>query len=646
MGYTASGDFLKGALEMRILLACLACSIFVGTISCGSDRIYPAGPEVPPLGHGLGAMELLHEYNNNFDDSSANGNHGTPFGSPSFVTGCLDGAVSFDGTADYISVAGPSNLQPPVVSVEVYFRPRTLLTNGSTFVPIVVKLNPYLSFGSRVDGYDIAYQDPFGTGGRIGFGIGGGGGTLRYHASKHIDITPDQFHHVVGTYDLNEIRLYLDGTLVASTPHTAPIAYLNGPLNIGGKVKHHLLFPSGQHQFFDGEIDEVTIYSRVLSEGEIQARAARCTTIPTLELLHEYNNNFDDSSANGNHGTPFGSPSFVTGCLDGAVSFDGTADYISVAGPSNLQPPVVSVEVYFRPRTLLTNGSTFVPIVVKLNPYLSFGSRVDGYDIAYQDPFGTGGRIGFGIGGGGGTLRYHASKHIDITPDQFHHVVGTYDLNEIRLYLDGTLVASTPHTAPIAYLNGPLNIGGKVKHHLLFPSGQHQFFDGEIDEVTIYSRVLSEGEIQARAARCTTIPITIGMDINPHACPNRLKVNGGGPFSVALLGTGELDVEDIDVESVRLEGVAAVHDKTRDVGPVDYDPCGCVTGGRDGIQDLVLRFNRQEILSAIAPVVCGESLSLSISGTLLDGTPFQGSDCIIFFVGGSGGSHNSTAGGS
>ena len=126
------------------------------------------------------------------------------------------------------------------------------------------------------------------------------------------------------------------------------------------------------------------------------------------------------------------------------------------------------------------------------------------------------------------------------------------------------------------------------------------------------------------------------MDINPAACPNLLNLNGSGVFGVALLGSAELDVADIDLASVRLEGVASVHHTTRDVGQVDYDPCGCASGGPDGTGDVVLQFDREAILRAIEPVVRGESVSLSLSGTLLNGTPFHGSDCVTVILRGSG----------
>jgi hypothetical protein len=208
-------------------------------------------------------------------DFGPNGFDGRTFGDPAAVSTCLDQGLAFDGVDDFVWVAPHPKLEPAVVTVEAYFRPDVLLTDGSTFVPIVVRLPGAADFGIRVDGYDLWYQDS-GAGGRIGMGLGTREGLWRESVNAFVDISPDTFHHVVGTYDGSEMRLYLDGELVDSRPHTEPIAYLGGPTLIGGHVRHSLLDPSYARHYFPGEIDEVVIYERVLDPDEVRDRARRC----------------------------------------------------------------------------------------------------------------------------------------------------------------------------------------------------------------------------------------------------------------------------------------------------------------------------------------------------------------------------------
>ena len=68
--------------------------------------------------------------------------------------------------------------------------------------------------------------------------------------------------HVAGTYDGTTVRLYVNGVQVASAPVTAPISTSTGPLRIGGN--------SLWGEFFQGQIDEVRVYNRALSQAEIQ----------------------------------------------------------------------------------------------------------------------------------------------------------------------------------------------------------------------------------------------------------------------------------------------------------------------------------------------------------------------------------------
>jgi hypothetical protein len=80
-----------------------------------------------------------------------------------------------------------------------------------------------------------------------------------------------------------------------------------------------------------------------------------------------------------------------------------------------------------------------------------------------------------------------------------------------------------------------------------------------------------------------------------------------------------------------LEGVAPVKSGYEDVsGPADPgDGCGCTEDGPDGIADLTLKFDVQELVAAIGPVARGDVKTLSITGELLDGTPFEAADCVV-----------------
>jgi len=72
-----------------------------------------------------------------------------------------------------------------------------------------------------------------------------------------------EWHHVCGTYDGSAINLYLGGALDSSLANTTtPIGISTTNLLIGEN-------PEATGRYWDGLIDEVTIYSRALSRAEI-----------------------------------------------------------------------------------------------------------------------------------------------------------------------------------------------------------------------------------------------------------------------------------------------------------------------------------------------------------------------------------------
>jgi hypothetical protein len=134
-------------------------------------------------------------------------------------------------------------------------------------------------------------------------------------------------------------------------------------------------------------------------------------------------------------------------------------------------------------------------------------------------------------------------------------------------------------------------------------------------------------------------PVPVDIDIKPQSCPNPLNVKSKGVLPVAILGSEDLDVMTIDLTSIRLEGVAPIRSSYEDVAApvIDGQECECTTEGADGFTDLTLKFETEEIVSALGEVIDGEVLALTITGVLSDETPIEGTDCITIIKKGGGG---------
>ena len=122
---------------------------------------------------------------------------------------------------------------------------------------------------------------------------------------------------------------------------------------------------------------------------------------------------------------------------------------------------------------------------------------------------------------------------------------------------------------------------------------------------------------------------SVSVDIKPGSCPNPLNVRSKGVLPVAVLGTEEFDVSETDLSTIQLAGVSPIRSGLEDVStPVIEDECACTTEGGDGIDDLTLKFNTQEIVEALGEVSDGDVMVLTLTGELLDGTLIEGEDCI------------------
>jgi hypothetical protein len=125
--------------------------------------------------------------------------------------------------------------------------------------------------------------------------------------------------------------------------------------------------------------------------------------------------------------------------------------------------------------------------------------------------------------------------------------------------------------------------------------------------------------------------VPMALDLKPGSCPNPVNTGSNGVLPAALVGTEELDVLQIDPATVLLAGVAPLRSGIGDVTtPIpDDDPCDCTTEGPDGLADLTLKFSTREIVAALGEVEAGEEYVLTVTGCLMDGTPFMGRDCVI-----------------
>jgi hypothetical protein len=88
------------------------------------------------------------------------------------------------------------------------------------------------------------------------------------------------------------------------------------------------------------------------------------------------------------------------------------------------------------------------------------------------------------------------------------------------------------------------------------------------------------------------------FEIKPWSCDNPLNVKSRGVLPTVIAGSESLDITTLDAASIRLAGVAPVRSSIRDILSADVEaPCDAPLP--DGIDDLVIKFDVQELVNAI-----------------------------------------------
>ena len=171
------------------------------------------------------------------------------------VSGKVDGALSFDGTDDYVQVPYNAAFNPAgSFTVAAWAK----VTGGAGTYRSVVT--------SRGNGYGyIIYAT---ADNQWQFWIGHGSG---WEYLGNTSVALDQWTHLAGVYDsaTQLMQFYVNGQPAGSQSGAAFAHNTECPLRVGaGATEQSPLF------FFPGEIDEVRVYDGALSQAEIQQIAA------------------------------------------------------------------------------------------------------------------------------------------------------------------------------------------------------------------------------------------------------------------------------------------------------------------------------------------------------------------------------------
>jgi len=420
-----------------------------------------------------------YPFNGNADDESGNGLDG-------IVTGATlttdrfsntDSAYYFDGINDFIEYG--DHFDPGTNSWCINYWIRTIQTSRFDSDKREGSANPNQYGIIIVGNHPSQYEQHF----RIGMEI----------LDWDFTFYDNAWHNICLMRDVNNAKLkaYADGNFIDEISITIE--------NIHNAASFRLGCSHLNTNFFEGKFDDIRFYNRVLTEDEIETiyhQDGWDSEIDGLVAYYPFNNNADDESGNEHHGTVYGAiiGEDRFGNSNAAYEFDGTDDFIDCGLDPDLNITThLSVSCWVKYYDY-NYGSLYHPDFISNADYALSTHTQDwkGYLV--------------------GTTRNHPSPQFNGTmkftvlkpyenyglrtddrydDDKWHHVVSVfYPGHYLRLYVDGEIVEQDTVTiSSFTASDLPLSIGRG------YENDEYHYFDGLIDDIRIYNRILSEEEV-------------------------------------------------------------------------------------------------------------------------------------------------------
>ncbi len=462
---------------------------------------------------------------------SAGSNDGTPVNGPVWTTGKISGALEFDGVNDYVSL---SNNVITTTEFTVSAWANQFGLGGG-----VMNLNPIfeqkedLAGNNRCSILLMAERD---NNVRVEIRSSiGSRQVLLYPRMNYND-----WHHYTVTVDSNDLVLYINGVEVDRTANNQAGNYTTSIDYVDIGRCHSNRENKG---FFNGVIDEVRIYNRALSAGEVyqlyggellglevvgpdkvaENSQAQYKAIAHYEMADVDVTDLADWSVEPNDIASIAAGLLTTEAIDlpldltiyaeyskdgntveaekdvsifaicpsgSALDFDGINDYVEIADDDSLTPQSeITIAFWIYNRGGQSAGISKYASCPG-DPASPGESRAYYLDV-YNDN-----QIRLTVFATAGLYDYLLGNTTNIPLNQWHHIAGTFNAGEAKVYLNGNLDNSkTMSVSSIMNDVNPLMIGA----HWAYCYGQPTLYpklNGKIDEIAIYNRALSAEQIQ------------------------------------------------------------------------------------------------------------------------------------------------------
>ncbi len=426
---------------------------------------------------------LIRHYplNGNANDQSVNNEHGSVHGSSSterysIADQCYS-SVAADG--DNITVPTIGDWEDNLI-ISFWFKPDGIdqaITSSAVCYSRNTNSSNYMNFYTRINHSDSTLL----------FTVSSWDGHGNLYSSNQI-ITDDWNHVVIYHDGLHDtMGMFLNGITTTMEWYNEP-KYKTTDIGFGNFNDDVSPTANG----FSGKVDEIRFYSHQLNPETMEELGDvdnfDFDQSHGLLAYYPFNNNADDESGNGNHGTE-------TSIL---YTEDVNASSVSAIALDGAQPSYVNIGNGVKPEDFPFALSTWIYTEdVQTDQFLfrtdrwESGDTYAGFNLRIKN-----GRIsanfGNDSGSGAGARKGYSSDTLELDTGVWHHVVVNYvSPTQIDLYLNTELSTGGSYAGSAGSVGYNSNSDGFIGVGM---SGG-KAFTGKLDEVRVYQRALTEDNI-------------------------------------------------------------------------------------------------------------------------------------------------------
>lgn len=469
---------------------------------CGTCNSAPP----PPSDCDTSGLVLCMSMDGNANDSTKYAHHGIVRGATPTANrfGINNSAYSFNGISNYISLGNKSLLKPNKATISMWVKPNSISTSGYGY-----QLNPLFVTGNTNSPGNMceAYFMGISTNGNTKFhssswnpspSVSSGG-----FANQSFSL--NAWHHMTTTFDNDSLKIYINGVLDKS--------FYKGFATNYSTIDSIIIAYSGNNtnnqRWFNGSIDDIKMFNRVLTAAEVQNLYSKpftcsCTSSPppsdcdtsqlnTGKVLHlDFNGNTQDKSGNNNHATNYGATAVADrfGNPNSAYRFNGSTSKMIISNFPTSSSNNLSLSIWFKSNS--TSQSSYAGL---LDHSHSNGGIYQNWVLQHYQT-NKKADLGWRISASAWSNTDNTGPTYDNT--KWNHLVAIKNSDTLTYYLNCIKIYSNK-------FNGTQNILKQVADlNIGFVASWNRYFNGDIDDIRIYHRVLNDQEIKALGDCCST----------------------------------------------------------------------------------------------------------------------------------------------